>query len=49
MAYKGKKLSDEIKIKNLTKFVKDDKLSIGCLEQVVSGRNKSHRGWKKYE
>ena len=38
-----------IKIKNLTKFAKDNGLSIGCLEQVVSGRNKSHRGWKKYE
>ena len=36
-------------IKNLTKFAKDNDLSIGCLGQVVAGRNKSHRGWKKYE
>lgn len=35
-----------VKIKNLTKFAKDNNLSIGCLHQVVSGRNKSHRGWK---
>lgn len=37
-----------IKIKNLTKFAKENDLSIGCLHQVVSGRNKSHKGWKKY-
>ena len=41
--------NDIIKIKNLTKFAKDNELSIGCLVQVVSGRNKSHRGWRKYE
>jgi hypothetical protein len=35
-----------IKIKNLTKFAKDNDLSIGCLQHVVSGRNKSHKGWK---
>lgn len=35
-----------VKIKNLTKFAKENNLSIGCLQQVVSGRNKSHRGWK---
>lgn len=33
-------------IKNLTKFAKENNLSIGCLQQVVSGRNKSHKGWK---
>jgi hypothetical protein len=37
---------ETIKVKNLTKFAKDNDLSIGCLQQVVSGRNKSHRGWK---
>jgi len=35
-----------IKIKNLTKFAKENNLNIGCLQHVVSGRNKSHRGWK---
>lgn len=38
-----------VEIKNLTKFAKDNDLSIGCLQQVVAGRNKSHKGWKKYE
>ena len=38
-----------LKIKNLTKFAKENNLSINCLHQVVSGRNKSHKGWKKYE
>lgn len=38
-----------VEIKNLTKFAKDNNLSIGCLQQVVAGRNKSHKGWKKYE
>lgn len=38
-----------LKIKNLTKFAKENNLSINCLQQVVSGRNKSHKGWKKYE
>jgi hypothetical protein len=38
-----------IKIKNLTKFAKEHDLSIGCLQHVVAGRNKSHKGWKKYE
>jgi hypothetical protein len=37
-----------IDIVNLTQFAKDNNLSIGCLQQVVSGRNKAHRGWKKY-
>ena len=35
-----------VKIKNLTKFARDNNLSIGCLEQLVAGRNKTHRGWK---
>lgn len=35
-----------IKIKNLTEFARENNLSINCLQQVVSGRNKSHRGWK---
>jgi hypothetical protein len=35
-----------INVKNLTKFAKENNLSIGCLHQVVSGRNKSHKGWK---
>ena len=35
-----------IEIKNLTKFAKENNLNIGCLQQVVAGRNKSHRGWK---
>jgi len=35
-----------IEIKNLTKFAKENNLSVGCLHQVVSGRNKSHKGWK---
>ena len=35
-----------VKIKNLTKFARDNNLNIGCLQQVVSGRNKTHRGWK---
>jgi hypothetical protein len=38
-----------IQIKNLAKFAESNNLSIGCLYQVVSGRNKSHKGWKKYE
>lgn len=37
-----------IEIFNLTQFAKDNNLSIGCLQQVVAGRNKSHKGWKKY-
>jgi hypothetical protein len=37
-----------IHIKNLTKFAKENNLSIGCLQHVVSGRNKNHKGWKKY-
>jgi hypothetical protein len=35
-----------IEIKNLTKFAKENSLNIGCLRQVIAGRNKSHRGWK---
>jgi hypothetical protein len=35
-----------INVKNLTRFAKENNLSIGCLQHVVSGRNKSHRGWK---
>lgn len=35
-----------VEIKNLTKFAKENNLSIGCLQHVVSGRNKSHKGWK---
>jgi hypothetical protein len=35
-----------INVKNLTKFAKENNLSIGCLQHVVSGRNKSHKGWK---
>lgn len=35
-----------IKIKNLTKFAKENNLNIGCLQHVVAGRNKSHKGWK---
>jgi hypothetical protein len=35
-----------VKIKNLTKFAKDNNLNIGCLHHVVSGRNNSHKGWK---
>jgi hypothetical protein len=35
-----------VEIKNLTKFAKDNNLSIGCLQHVVAGRNKSHKGWK---
>ena len=35
-----------VEIKNLTKFAKENNLSIGCLNHVVSGRNKSHKGWK---
>jgi len=35
-----------VKIKNLTKFAKENNLNIGCLNHVVAGRNKSHRGWK---
>lgn len=38
-----------VQVKNLTKFAKNNNLNIGCLQQVVSGRNKSHKGWKKYE
>lgn len=34
-----------IEIKNLTKFAKENNLNIGCLQHVVAGRNKSHRGW----
>jgi hypothetical protein len=37
---------NEIKVKNLTKFARDNNLSINCLNHVVSGRNKSHKGWK---
>jgi hypothetical protein len=37
------------KIKNLTKFAKENDLSIGCLWHVVSGKNKSHKGWSKYD
>lgn len=35
-----------VEIKNLTKFAKENNLSIGCLQHVVNGRNKSHKGWK---
>lgn len=35
-----------VKIKNLTKFAKENNLNIGCLYHVVFGRNKSHKGWK---
>lgn len=35
-----------VEIKNLTKFAKENNLSLGCLQHVVSGRNKSHKGWK---
>lgn len=35
-----------IEIKNLSKFARENNLNIGCLQQVVAGRNKSHRGWK---
>jgi hypothetical protein len=35
-----------IEIKNLTKFAKENNLNIGCLQHVVAGRNKSHKGWK---
>ena len=35
-----------VKIKNLTKFAEDNNLNVGCLQHVVVGRNKSHRGWK---
>lgn len=38
-----------LEIKNLTKFSKENNLNIGCMQQVVSGRNKTHKGWKKYE
>ena len=37
---------ETVKIKNLTKFARDNNLSIGCLQQLVAGRNKTHRGWK---
>ena len=37
-----------VEIKNLRQFARDNDLSIGCMEQVVAGRNKSHKGWKKY-
>ena len=33
-------------VKNLTKFAKENNLSIGCLRHVIAGRNKSHNGWK---
>lgn len=35
-----------VEIKNLTKFAKENNLSVGCLQHVVSGRNKSHKGWE---
>ena len=35
-----------VEIKNLTKFAKENNLSIGCLQHVVNERNKSHKGWK---
>lgn len=35
-----------VKIINLTKFAKENNLNIGCLHHVISGRNKSHKGWK---
>jgi hypothetical protein len=35
-----------IKIKNLTKFATDNNLNVGCLQHVIAGRNKSHKGWK---
>jgi hypothetical protein len=34
-----------IEIKNLTQFAKENNLNIGCLQHVVAGRNKSHKGW----
>ena len=37
-----------VDVKNLTQFAKDNDLSIGSLQQVVAGRNKTHKGWKKY-
>jgi len=35
-----------VEIKNLTNFAKENNLNLGCLRHVVSGRNKSHKGWK---
>jgi hypothetical protein len=33
------------KIKNLEKFARENNLSVNCLRHVLSGRNKSHKGW----
>lgn len=37
-----------VEVKNLTQFARDNDLSIGSLQHVVAGRNKTHKGWKKY-
>jgi hypothetical protein len=34
------------KIKNLENFARENNLSVNCLRHVISGRNKSHKGWK---
>lgn len=34
-----------IKLKNLEKFARENNLSANCLRHVLSGRNKSHKGW----
>ncbi len=34
-----------IKLKNLEKFARENNLSVNCLRHVLSGRNKSHKGW----
>lgn len=34
-----------VKIKNLEKFARENNLSVNCLRHVLSGRNKSHKGW----
>ena len=34
-------------VKNLSKFADDNNLNVGCLYHVVSGRNKSHKGWSR--
>jgi len=37
-----------ILIKNLAKFCKENNLNENCIRHVIAGRNKSHKGWKKY-
>jgi hypothetical protein len=35
-----------VSIKNLEKFARENNLKVNCLRHVISGRNKTHNGWR---